>query len=112
MSAMLGVIETSLQGSSMRVLQSEDADPWTGPNIVFVTQPAAERPSPEGSPESRRSRSVATFATVQRRRGLTWRFEAKLRCSPGSDRLDERPEPEPARSRRQAHGAAAGRTRV
>src|SRR5881409_2067294 len=82
MSAMLGVIETSLQGSSMRVLQSEDADPWTGPNIVFVTQTAAERPNPEGSPESRRSRSVATFATVQRRRDLTWRFEAKLRCQP------------------------------
>src|SRR6059036_3046860 len=83
MSAMLGVIETSLQGSSMRVLQSEDADLWTGPNIVFVTQTAAERPSPEGSPESRRSRSVATCATVQRRRGLTWRFEAKLRCQAG-----------------------------
>src|SRR6266704_392427 len=52
MSAMLGVMETSLAGSLMKVLQLEHAGRFTGPNIVFSFP---KRPRSGRDPKVRRS---------------------------------------------------------
>src|SRR2546427_12509943 len=78
MSAMLGVIRSSLVGRSMMVLPQEDAGLRIGPSI--------KRPRSGRNLKVRRSRAGA-FDT----RGGTWlrgstalarRFEAKLHCQP------------------------------
>ncbi len=61
----------------MMVLRQEDADQRRSQHRT-----AAQRPTPEGSPESRRSTGQSFQLPPQRSPVLARRFEAKLRCQP------------------------------